>query len=144
MKYEKNPPVKTLSVIAVTIALLLYGALNYSEFLAVLGESATLEMMIKFLIKGTFFGIGAGFTLAVIISFVYIVFATDSVRFMRNKDDIIRLIESKYVPYEKTDEFTEKGLGRYIGGFDDKWVWNTDKLRELPEKELLSICRVLK
>ncbi len=65
-------------------------------------------------------------------------------KFVLDKDDIICLLKSKTVPYEKIDEFSNKEWGHFIGGFDDRWEWNTAKLRELSEEQLFSIYYFLK
>lgn len=61
-----------------------------------------------------------------------------------DKDDLVCLLESKCVPYEEIEEYENKGLGHYVGGFHDKWVWNTERLKELSEQQLFSIYRSLK
>ena len=65
-------------------------------------------------------------------------------KFVLDVEDIICLLQSKTVPYKKMEEFTTKGLGHFVGEFNDRWEWNTAKLRTLSEEQLFSVYYFLK
>ena len=59
------------------------------------------------------------------------------------KEDLINLIISKSPNYDDIYTFAYKGLGRYYGGFNDKWEWNRSALEKLSEEDLLDLYSYL-
>lgn len=63
-----------------------------------------------------------------------------------DKTDIINMILGTYPTYEQMDKFERLGLGYYIGGFDDKWVWNSysNAWKRYTEEQLFEFYKELK
>ena len=59
-----------------------------------------------------------------------------------DKKDLVNLIAGTSLPsYDYINEFTQIGVGYYVGGFCDRWEWNKSGLEKLDENTLLEIYR---
>lgn len=60
-----------------------------------------------------------------------------------NKKDLIHMICGTSPSYEYFDTLREWGVGHYVGGFNDKWVWDPDSLDRLSEYRLEYLYQLL-
>lgn len=60
------------------------------------------------------------------------------------KEEIIVLIKGLYVPYEHMEYLEKLGYGRYYGGFQDTWHWDTSKLNNESTESVLYVYQSLK
>lgn len=61
-----------------------------------------------------------------------------------SRRDLIRLVYGIYPPYEVFEHPLVKRTGQYIGGFVDKWLWDTQAIADLTENDLWNLyvlCR---
>jgi hypothetical protein len=62
-----------------------------------------------------------------------------------NKEMIVdAIIGGTTIPHSQIDEYEEKGLGHWTGGFVDSWTWNRKGLEKLGLEELKYIYTGLK
>lgn len=56
-----------------------------------------------------------------------------------SKKELIALIRGTEPHYSIMDDSLVSKVGRYIGGFNDRWEWNNSELNNLSESELLAL-----
>lgn len=57
-----------------------------------------------------------------------------------NKLDLVRLILSLWPEsYKAMDKYIDCKLGRYTGGFSDRWEWDRSALSKLSEGQLANL-----
>lgn len=56
-----------------------------------------------------------------------------------SKDEFIRLVMSYAPSLKDVSRFEDDGLGKYTGGFVERWDWNENALMNLPEDDLISL-----
>ena len=62
-----------------------------------------------------------------------------------DKQDVITLIKGSFVPWELMDHPLISKLGVYVGGFQDKWYWNSNNvINQYAEEDLLQVYYLLK
>lgn len=63
-----------------------------------------------------------------------------------DKDDLISLVngcDANIIAY-RSDYTIATNLIKSYGGFDDRYFWDTDKLKQLTEEELLEVYNLCK
>lgn len=68
--------------------------------------------------------------------------AQENVRF--SKRDLIAMVKGSAPSYGHFEDPLIKNRGRYIGGFTDKWEWDSSALEKLTEEELHAIYQICK
>lgn len=53
-----------------------------------------------------------------------------------NRKDLAKLVGGNWPPLEDISMLEKRGLGRYTGGFHDRWDWDITALEKLSEQEL--------
>jgi hypothetical protein len=61
-----------------------------------------------------------------------------------DKKDLISLVKGKDPGYDLLNHPLVKSGGYFTGGFVDKWTWETDKLKQMSEKDLTTLYFMLK
>lgn len=61
-----------------------------------------------------------------------------------NKKDLVNLITGASPSFDLINQFTEMGIGNYIGGHADRWSWNRTTLETLNEDDLLEIYKKMR
>lgn len=60
-----------------------------------------------------------------------------------DKEDLVNLVISQSPSYDDMDKLKKCGLGRYWGGFNDRWEWSRSALEKLSEEALLDLYSML-
>lgn len=61
-----------------------------------------------------------------------------------DKNDLINLVTSTSPSYEDMGKFEKSKLGRYCGGFNDRWDWDRSELRKMSDEGLLDLYSYLR
>lgn len=57
-----------------------------------------------------------------------------------NQLDLVRLVLPLWPEsYKAMDKYINRKLGRYIGGFSDRWEWDRSALMKLSEEQLVDL-----
>jgi len=60
-----------------------------------------------------------------------------------SKDELIKVVKGDSPSYELMEHPLVKSHGKYYGGFNDYWEWDTYSLRKLTEEELCQIYKLV-
>lgn len=61
-----------------------------------------------------------------------------------DKSDLVRLVSSCGPSYEDMSNFEKLDLGKYCGGFVERWEWNDSTLESFDESKLLDLYGYLR
>jgi hypothetical protein len=56
-----------------------------------------------------------------------------------DKQDLINMVKGVFLSYDAMCDPLASICGRYVGGFDDKWVWDVFELNQLTEQQLFDV-----